>query len=415
MNARSFWIGTASLVFLQLFTGCKAEKAAAGHSQPPTPEVSVSLPVEQSITESVAFTGQTEAADSVEIRARVSGYLTKILFKPGSEIKEGDPLFEIDPRPYEAEVARIEGELEGAHARLQRIEADLKRSEELFKKKIITPEDYEKTVADRAETQAGIHSREAGLQKAKLDLSFSKIASPISGRVSRELIDVGNLVSADSTLLTDIVSMDPIHVYFDMDERTLLRLKKMIRDKTLKTLDESEPPIELGLADETGYPHQGVIDFAENKLTAGTGTIRVRGRFTNADRTLVPGLFARVRVKLGEPRPALLVPERAVGSDQQRKFLLIVGPDDVVESRTVTLGVLEGHLRVIESGLKAGERVVVNGLQRARSGAKVKTMSVDPLTLSDIRPESKSAPADSSAPTEKHETADPEKSADPAR
>jgi len=409
ITGRLFRMGAACLVFLPVFSGCKNEKAAAGPPQTQLPEVSVSLPVEQSITESVEFTGQTEAADSVEIRARVSGYLTKVLFKPGSEVKEGDPLFEIDPRPYEAEVARIQGELEGATARLKRLDADLKRSEDLFKKKIITPEDYEKAIADRDETQAGIRSREASLEKAKLDLSFSKIAAPIPGRVSRELIDVGNLVSADSTLLTDIVSQDPIYVYFDMDEQTLLRVKKMTREKSLKTLDEAEPPLDLGLADEEGYPHHGVIDFAENKLTAGTGTIRVRGRFANADRVLVPGLFARVQLKLGAARPALLVPERAVGSDQQRKFLLIVGPEDVVESRTVTLGKLVGHLRVIESGLKAGERVIVNGLQRARSGVKVKAGTVDALTLSDTRAESKSPVAES---PEKQESPSPQKPAE---
>lgn len=369
-----------------LCTGCEGKKtaAAAGMGGGP-PEVSVSVPVEREVVESVVFTGQTEAVDSVEIRARVSGYLTKVLFKAGSEVKVGDPLFEIDPRPYQSEVDRIQGELDGAQSRLKRLEADLKRSEDLFKKKIITPEEYEKVVADRDETVAAIRSREASLETAKLDLSFSSITAPIAGRVSREQISVGNLVSTDTTLLTDIVSQDPIYVYFDMDEQTLLRVKKMTRDKQLKTLDESQPPIELGLADEEGYPHQGVIDFAENKLTAGTGTIRVRGKFPNEDRALVPGMFCRVLLKLGAPRAALLVPERAIGSDQQRKFVLVVGPDDTVESRTVTLGRLEGHLRVIENGLKAGERVIVNGLQRARSGVKVKTMTVDPLTLSDTR------------------------------
>lgn len=373
-----------SILLCVISAGCMEKKLAGQSLVVGPPEVSIAVPVEREIIESVEYTGLTEAVESVEVRARVSGYMTKVLFKDGMEVKQGDPLFEIDPRPYQAEVDRIQGELDAAHARLKRLEAELTRAEELLKKKINTPEDYEKAVADRDETVAGIASREASLQKAKLDLSFCSISSPIAGRVSRELVSQGNLVNADSTLLTDIVSVDPIYLYFDMDELTLLRLKKMVREKTLKSLDEAEPLLELGLADEEGYPHQGVIDFAENRLSAGTGTIRVRGRFPNPNRTLIPGLFARVRLPLGSPHPVLMVPERAIGSDQQRRFLLIVGAEDKVESRTVTLGTLEGHLRVITSGLKPGERVIINGLQRARSGATVKPMTVDAVTLSDI-------------------------------
>lgn len=370
-----------TLFFLSLCalvsSGCNQANSATKLAQAPPPEVSVATPVLEKVTDYLDFTGQTEAAESVDIKARVSGYLTKTAFKPGSEVKAGDVLFEIDPRPYQADLDRLAGDLAGLEARLKRQAAEMARAERLYKNKTLTAEDYEKTVGDHGETVGQIAATKASIEKAKLDLSFAIIKAPFAGRVGRDLISVGNLVSANTTLLTTIVSVDPSLVYFDMDEQNLLHLRELVRGKKIKALDEARPPILLGLANETGHLHKGVIDFADNRVNPGLGTIKVRGTFENTDRALVPGLFARIRIPVGEPHNALMVADRAIGTDQGQKYLLTVNAQNEVEYRVVKLGRLDGGMRVIEQGVGPQDRVIVNGLQRARPGAKVTPQAVE--------------------------------------
>lgn len=358
-------------------SGCNPANSAPKLAAAAPPEVSVANPVSEKVTDHLDFTGQSEAAESVDIKARVSGYLTKTLFKPGSEVKAGDVLFEIDPRPYQADLERLQGDLAGLEARLKRQVAEMTRAERLFKNKTLTAEDYEKTVGDHGETVGQIAATKASIDKAGLDLSFATIKAPFAGRVSRDLISVGNLVSANITLLTTLVSIDPIFVYFDMDEQNLLYLRELVRDKKIKSLDEARPPILLGLANETGHPHKGVIDFADNRVNPGLGTIKVRGTFENPDRSLVPGLFARIRIPIGEPHDALMVADRAIGTDQGQKYVLIVNDQNEVGYRIVKLGRLDKGMRVIEQGITAHDRVIVNGLQRARPGTKVTPQTVE--------------------------------------
>lgn len=366
----------AILVFFGgALTGCT--RSAPILAEAPPPVVNVSRPIEREVVDYDYFTGRTAAVQSVEIRARVSGYLEKIHFRDGSEVKEGDLLFEIDPRPYEASLAQAEGNLASAEARLKRQDADLARAQRLIRTNAISQEEFDKAVGDLEETAASIDALRAAVERAKLDLTFAKINAPISGRIDETHISAGNLVSADTTILTTIVSLDPIWAYFDADEAAVLRQKKLIREKKIESAREAKIPVYLRLANEQGYPHKGVIDFVSNQLNPSTGTLRIRGLFPNENRVLAPGLFARVRVPIGQPHRALLVTERALDTDQGQKILYVVNDQNEVVSRPVVLGALHDGLRVIEGGLNAGERVIVNGLQFVRPGITVETKLVD--------------------------------------
>ncbi len=356
---------------LGFVSGCS--DAAAGRTMPmEAPTVRLALPEVREMGDFAEFTGRTEAVEAVEVRARVSGYLNEIKFTPGKEVKAGEVLFVIDPRPYEAEVARSEGSKATVEARLKRSVAELTRAEDLRQKGVNTQADFDLAVANQAEAAATLQSTQASLDKAKLDLSFTQVTASIAGRTSRERITVGNLVSPDTTLLATIVSLDPIYAYFDIDERTVLEIQKRIRDKTMVSAREQEVPIRLSLANEEGFPHEGVIDLVDNRIDAGTGTIQVRGRFANADRLLMPGLFVRVQLPMGPPRSRLLIPERALSRLQSIYYVYVVGDDLKAERRDVTVGRLEGAQRVIESGLTATDRIIVVGQQRVRPGMAVK-------------------------------------------
>jgi len=355
--------------------GCGGKTPAAVKS--PIPEVTVAKPEARGIGDYVEFPGQTAAGGEVEVRARVTGYLVKIHFQDGQLVKKGDLLFEIDPRPYRMALDRAKGELARLRALADKAKADLARAERLRPSGAVSVDDYEQTVANLKVHQASIQTAEAMVDEAELNLEFTRVTSPIDGRVSRRLVTEGNLVegdSNDSTRLTTVVTVDPVYVYFNIEEPTLLKYERLgwrAGDETLLSrIRELNVPVEIGLADEEGFPHAGRLDFVDNKVDPDTGTIRARGRFDKA-KYLTPGMFVRVRLPIGSPHQALLVSERAIGTDQRQKFVMTVGKDNVVQYRQITLGSLRDGLRVVESGLKADDWVIVQGLQRARSGQPV--------------------------------------------
>jgi multidrug efflux system membrane fusion protein len=360
---------------MSVFAGC----AKQAPPPPPPPEVTVARPVVREVTDYFEFPGKTEAVDRVEVRARVTGYLDKVNFVDGQNVKKGDLLYEIDPRPYQAALDRAKGELARLLALADKAKADVARSERLRPSGAISQDEYELRVANLAVTQASIQSAQAAIREAELNLGYTKIRSQIDGRVSRTRVTAGNLVQMgnnDSNVLTTVVSTNPIYVYFNVDERVLLKYQEL----AFKTGKELHPdnlkdlkfPVEIGLANETGFPHAGVADFADNEIDRSTGTLRVRGIFENVKEYLTPGLYVRVRTPFGEPHPALLVDDRAIGTDQRLKYLLTVGKDNLVKRCDVKVGKLLDGLRVVESDhLTADSRVVVNGLQRAREDSPV--------------------------------------------
>lgn len=348
-------------------TGCERERA---HLEPtPPPTVTISLPIEREISDMPDFTGHTVAIKSVDVYARVNGFLDEVAFKDGDVVKEGDLLFQIDPRPFDADVARDEASLAAAKARAKLTAADLARAEKLIRGKTITQEDFDRIIAENAQALAAVKEADASLTTSKLNREYSTITAAVGGRISRAVITKGNLVNASAgnpTLLTTIVPIDPIYAYFDVDETTFLRVARRARDP-----NRTHSPVDMRLANESGLSHHGQIDFVDNQVDPATGTIRVRAVFPNAEGVIAPGMFATIRVRPPEKRPALLVTDRAVGMDQGRRFLLVVGAENKVEYREVLTGPLVDGLRAIEKGLKPDEWVIVNGLQRARPGSVV--------------------------------------------
>ncbi len=348
---------------------------------PKVPEVLVDRPTFDEITDYEDFTGRTTAIKTIDIRARVTGYLKNINFKDqeGRDLEEGFVLYEIDSRPYEAEADRARANLLQASARHRRLELDHERATKLQdgKERAIMQAEFDLVTGDKDEATAAVKFAEAELKMAELQLSFTKVKAPISGRVSRTQIDPGNIVKADETLLTTIVAMDPMYAYFEVDERTLLRIQRYAREGRLNAQNEREVSVQMGLADEPGYPHQGMINFLDNRVDPSTGTLQIRGVFGNADRVLSPGLFVRVRLPIGEPYQAILIEEEALGTDQGQKFLYVVDAENRAQYRRVQVGKLQNGRRVILDGLKQGERVVVNGLQRVRPGAVVQPKMVE--------------------------------------
>ena len=361
--------------------GCTENQPPAAQSAPL--EVTVSKPVSREVTDYFEFPGQTEAVGEVEIRARVTGYLMKVNFMDGQNVKTGDLLYEIDPRPYQAALDRAKGDLVRLRALADKARADLARSDRLHLSGAISQEEYEQHVANLAVDKASIQSAEAAVRDAELNLEFTKITSPIDGRVSRTHITEGNLVQSgtgDATLLTMVVSTNPIYVYFNIDEHVLLQYQELAfktgQKLHPKILKDRRLSVEIGLANEEGFLHAGILDFNDNKIDRNTGTLRARGVFENPKEYLTPGLFVRVRMPFGTPHQALLVGERAIGTDQRQKYLLTVNQDDVVQYCRVKVGRLLDGMRVIESGLNPDDLVIVNGLQRARAGSKVQPKPV---------------------------------------
>lgn len=349
---------------------------------PKTPtKVVVSYPIEREVTAYAGFTARLAAVDCVEVRAHVWGYLQKVNFKEGSLVKKGDVLFEIDPRPYQAILDQARAKVRQDEAQLTSDEAEYRCAEQLIGANAISQSDFDKTAAARNVDLANIAADKALVASRELDLQYTKIAAPISGRVSRYLVTVGNLIQsaeqANVTLLTTIVSVDPIYAYFDVDEATIQHLRQCIRKASGESGLDQGLPITLGLTTEQGFPHQGTVNFVDNQVNPKTGTLRVRGVFPNRGESLTTGFFARVRVPLGPPRHALLVSDRALDSDQGQKILYVVNGKNEIVSRPVRTGLSQDGLRVIEDGLKGGERVVVNGLQLVQPGVTVEPMLVE--------------------------------------
>jgi multidrug efflux system membrane fusion protein len=362
-----------------LLSACQQQQASA--PPPPPPKVTVSQPVVREVTEWDEYTGRIEAVESVEVRARVSGYLQSVHFTDGAIVKKGTLLFVIDPRPYQAELNRAKASLEQAIARYDRTQKDFTRAQQLIKSRAVSQEEVDTRGADQREAQEAVQAARAAVESAQLNVEFTQVRAPISGRISREFVTVGNLInggSADSTLLTRIVSLDPIYCYFDVDERSYLRYARLWRDEQRSSPREVKIPVQLGLANETGFPHQGQLDFVDNRLDPNTGTMTGRAIFSNPDLALFPGLFARVRMPGSGRYEALMIPDEAVGTDQTQRFAFVVNDQDIVEYRKVELGPIINGLRVIRNGLRPEEWVIVSGVQRVRTGAKVDPQKQEP-------------------------------------
>ena len=351
--------------------------AACGGKPPPAmgpPQVTVATPLVRQITDWDEYTGRLAAVESVEIRARVSGYLQSVHFEDGGLVKRGDLLFVIDPRPYEAALDEARADLSQAKVRLELASNDMDRARRLFASRAISEEELDARTKERREAEATLEAAQAAEKGSALNLEFARIKAPISGRIGRKLVTVGNLVSSAGdkpTLLTTIVSVDPVHVYFTADERAFLRYTRL-DEKGIRPSSRNTPnPVRLQLADETDFPHLGHMDFVDNQVDQATGTMQGRAIFDNPDGDLTPGLFARVKL-LGEgPYEALILPDQAIGTDQGQRLVYVLGPDNVVAPRPVTLGRSLGELRVIRDGLSAADRVVINGIQRVRPGITV--------------------------------------------
>lgn len=360
-----------ALAMLGVLLGCQRQQAS---KSPPPAKVTVSRPIVREVMEWDEYTGRLVPVETVEVRARVSGYLQSIHFSDGKIVKKGDLLFVIDPRPYQAELDRAEAELKLSKAQLDLATSDLARAQKLLRSRAISEEEVDTRAASLRQAEQRLQVGRAAVDAAKLNIEFTQVAAPISGRISRKFVTEGNLINggaAQSTLLTTIVSLDPIHCYVEADERSFLKYVRLAQEGKRPSSREVRNPAYLALADETGFPHKGYIDFVDNRLDPNTGTMTGRAIFPNPDLTLTPGLFARVRLPGSGRYEALLLPDEAIGSDQSQRFVFAVNDRNLVEYRRVQLGPIINGLRIIREGLKPEDWVIVNGVQRARVGAQV--------------------------------------------
>jgi multidrug efflux system membrane fusion protein len=369
------------LVLSGLNSGCSSSaqpKAAA------PPEVRVAEAICKQIGDSDEFTGRLEAVNAVEVRPRVSGYLQSVNFKEGAIVRQGDLLFQIDPRPFQAEVDRLKGDLAQAKAQRSRAQSDFERAERLHNNDGMSAEEYDRRAAVRNEAEARIASTEAALRGAQLNLEFTRVISPISGRVGRAEITEGNLVEGGAGQikpLTTLVSLDPIYVYFDVDEQTYLKFARVTQSHGTSSHDLRNVAL-LGLADEIGFPHTGQVSFVDNQVSSSTGTIRLRATFANKNLDLTPGLFARIRLQGGGAYRGCLAKDEAVVTDLNQRYVFVLGKDNKLEYRAVKLGPMTDGLRVVREGLHEGDVIVVSGLQRVRPGAAVTPLKVSMLAQS---------------------------------
>lgn len=386
LATRPTFLAGLATCFVAILAGCdSSSNAKPANPGPPAAVVTVSQPIQKNVVEWDEYTGRLEAVQTVEVRARVSGYLSQVNFKDGAKVKKGDLLYVIDPRPYVAVRDRTAAEVDRSRAQLELAKNDLSRAEQLLKSHFISEAEYDTRSKGVRQQEAALRSAEAALQEAKLNVEFTQLRSPIDGRISRTLTTVGNLVnggnSGEATLLTIIVSTDPIRVYIDADELSVLKYRRLAREGLRESARYGPIPMELELADEKNFPHKGYTDFVEPRLDPTTGTVRARGVFPNPDDQLSPGFFARVRIHGSDTYPALLVSDAAIGVDQEKKFVLIVNRDNMVEYRAVKPGPFIDGLRVIKQGLKPDDWVIVNGLQRVQPGVKVNPEKVDMASL----------------------------------
>jgi len=335
------------------------------------PQVFIESPVTSQVTDFEEYTGRLAAVKSVDVRARVSGYLDKVQFADGADIDDEAPLFQIDPRPFDAALKQAEATVNQMQIRLGRMKRQEERLGRLSDQKITTAEDLEMIKSQREETDAELQAAQANVDLAKLNLEFTEIRSPFAGRISRRLVDAGNLVKADDTLLATIVSLDPIDAYFDIDERTVLQIRRLMVDGKISVEDGKTMTVQLALADEDEFTLTGKVDFQDNQLSATTGTLRLRAQVDNPRKLLAPGMFVRVRLPIGQPHDAVMISEEALGSDQGHRFVYVVDANDDVEYRRIQVGRVDGKQRIVNDGLSTADRVIVKGLQRVRPHLKV--------------------------------------------
>jgi multidrug efflux system membrane fusion protein len=383
MNNRSWplllLVPAVALVALAA-TGCNRSAASAPAQLPPPPVV-VTAVEQQELIEWDEFTGRTAPVEYVEVRPRVSGHIQEVRFQPGQLVNQGDVLFQIDPRWHQAELDRREAELAQAQVRLENLKREAARTAQLLATKAISTEEAEARHARYEEARAAVLAAQAARDAARLDLDHTAVRAPIRGRVSRERVTAGNYVSGlagAATLLTTIVSVDPIHVYADMDENALLRFNALVRANQITRNGDGAVPVEMQLADEEEFPHRGHIESFDNQLDPQTGSILVRAVFPNPEGRIVPGLFARLRVPASARQPALLVDERAIGTDQAQKFVLVLGATNTVAYRPVKLGPALNGRRIVREGLQPGEKVVRDILfAKVRPGMTVAPQEAD--------------------------------------
>lgn len=352
---------TASVVIALAAAGCGSQAAPHEGGAPPPPEVSVAQVLSKQVRQWDEFTGRVSAVETVELRPRVSGYVDRVAYKEGQEVKKGDLLFVIDQRRYRAELNRAQAELERARAEARLAQTQDKRAQTLVEAKAISREEFETRRAASTQGDAAVRAAEAAVASAQLDLTFTEVRSPINGRAGRAMVTVGNLAAADQTLLTTLVSQNPMYVYFEADEQTYLRYNDLAR-KGERSGDKN--PVKVGLAGESGYPHAGTVDFTDNQLDSNTGTIRARAVVPNEDRVLTPGLFARVQLEGSGEFKAMLVDDKAVLTDQDRKYVYVLGGKNEAVRKDVKLGRMIDGLRVVESGLAPTDKVIVHGVQK---------------------------------------------------
>jgi RND family efflux transporter MFP subunit len=360
-----------------LLTACGK---APPQGPPPPPEVSVATVPERDINEWDEYTGRLEAVNTVEIRPQVSGVLQAVAFTEGKEVKLGELLFQIDPRPFQAELARAQAQQEQSRTATDLAATDLARAERLLASRAISQEEYDQRVAASRSAAAAVHAADAAVEVARLNLAYTRIASPIAGRIGRAEVTPGNLVvggpGGTATRLAVVVSLQPMYAYFEAAEQDYLKYMDLARSGARPLSRDVKNPVLMAVGNEKEFRHEGYMDFVDNRVQPGTGTLLGRAVFPNPDRYLTPGMFVRVRLTGRARYKGLLINDRAIATDQDRRYVLVVAPDDKLEYRAVTTGPLVDGLRVVRDGLKAGERIVVNGLQRVRPGMVIKPVTV---------------------------------------
>ncbi|MCG8567307.1 MAG: efflux RND transporter periplasmic adaptor subunit [Desulfobacterales bacterium] len=361
------YILTALGLGLALLAGCSQNSTPASQGPPPPPTVTVALPLAKDIIPHAYFSGKTQALKRVDIRARVEGTVAEIHFTPGTVVKKGDLLFSLDDRPYRIRLAQALADLKIQEAALELAQATLLRKEDAFKDKAVSEVEVLQAKAETARTRAAVDAAQAKIRNAKLNLSYTRITAPITGRISRETVDEGNLVGANErTLLAVLLQDDPIHILFSVSERELL--DHITRSRPLPSPVKGHIPIMVGVAGRTDHPHTGTVDYIDTRINDQTGTLTIRGIVPNPQRRLIPGLYARIKIPMGEPRPALMVPDTALGRDQKGHYLLVMGDDNTVRYQSITPGIPMGTLRENKDGLSPKERVIIKGLQKVRPG-----------------------------------------------
>lgn len=361
---RTTSLGVLLALSVAVIAGCSGQ--AAENGMPPPPAVSVAPVLVKQISQWDDFSGRVEAVESVDLRPRVSGYIDRVNYEEGQEVRKGDVLFTIDSRSYRAELARAQADLARARSQAELGRSEAARAKKLSELQAISTETYEQRRSAAAEAQANVAAAQAAVDAARLNLEFTQVRAPISGRAGRALVTAGNLVSAGdaASVLTTLVSLDKMHVHFDTDERTFLHYAELARKGERPSENGAGVPVQVGLVGEEGFPHTGVVDFLDNQVDPATGTIRARALLDNADRAFTPGLFARVRVLGSGQFNAMLVDDKAVLTDQDRKYVYVVDARHQAQRRDVTLGRTAEGLRIVETGLKPGDKVIVSGVQK---------------------------------------------------